>query len=278
MAIAQWAQDVYSLSVTPDLINRKVLTGAEGASYFGKAYAFVPLGIHASTVMAVAVDRCAATKYAAGRLRQDAGSMKNAPDLFLRLMSEHAARNLWIRTSSFMAKDFVAESAAKLTDLAGGGNALEDETSYLFAHYTLGGGDEDSWLLEGDESPPEVYLAFRVSDIQKVVRQLQSGSVVHVQAEQDGRDTLRKRVRGSTVVLDAVLHSVSMTIGECSRLEVGQIIALPDVKMNKLDLCAETVNGSLPISQGELGAWKGQRALKLHAPVPEDVIKEIAEI
>ena len=111
-----------------------------------------------------------------------------------------------------------------------------------------------------------------------MVRQLQSGSVVHVQAEQDGRDTLRKRVRGSTVVLDAVLHSVSMTIGECSRLEVGQIIALPEVKMNKLDLCAETVNGSLPISQGELGAWKGQRALKLHAPVPEDVIKEIAEI
>ncbi|KCZ52203.1 hypothetical protein HY3_09435 [Hyphomonas pacifica] len=205
--------------------------------------------------------------------------MKNAPDLFLRLMSEHAARNLWASASTCMSKDFVAAGSAKLTDLIAGSHALEDETSYLFTHYMLGGsGDEDSWLLEGDESLPEVYLAFLLSDIQKLVRRLHKESLPHPQSGQDGRETLRKRVRGSTVVLDAVLHSIPMTIGECSRLEVGQIITLPEVKMNKLDLCAETVNGSLPISQGELGAWQGLRALKLHAPVPEDIIKEIAEI
>jgi hypothetical protein len=48
--------------------------------------------------------------------------------------------------------------------------------------------------------------------------------------------------------------------------------------MDKLVLSADTVSGSLPISQGELGAWKGFRALKLRSPVPEDVIREIAEI
>ena len=69
-----------------------------------------------------------------------------------------------------------------------------------------------------------------------------------------------------------------LTLGACSRLEVGQVLELPGTESGQLSLYAETMNGNVAISQGELGVWKGHRALKLSEPLLDSFIKEIAGI
>lgn len=277
-AISQWAQDVYGMAVVPVIASQKVLTGSEPAGAFEEFYAFVSVSEPTGPVMAVAINTAGARKYAATRLRQDAGSLKNAPDLFLRLMSEHAARALWSRVQSATSNEVPATSL-HLADFSASGQVSGSDATHLCLRYLLGGdGGEDSWLIEGDEDAPEIQLLLKMEDVKQIVRRFQEAAEVHDTPDMSGRDVLRERVRSTTVVLDAVLDSMSMTIGECSRLEVGQVVPLPGARMDKLVLSAGTVSGSLPISRGELGAWKGFRALKLSAPVPEHVIKEIADI
>jgi flagellar motor switch protein FliM len=69
-----------------------------------------------------------------------------------------------------------------------------------------------------------------------------------------------------------------MTIGQCSRLEVGQVIALPDVDTASVSLRAETVNGAVDIGKCEMGVWKQQRALKLKTPILEPFTRELARL
>ena len=277
-AIGHWAKDVYGLTIIPSISSQKVLTGSQPAQSFEGSYAFVSVSEAVGPVVAVAINSMGARKYAATRLRQDASTLKSAPDLFLRLMSEHAARGLWSRVVASATQQATA-SPPHLADFSASGDTFSQDITYLSVVYTLGGdGGEDSWLMEGGDDAPEIQLVLKMDDVKKLVRTLQERVEPKTAPDETGRDVLRERVRSTTVVLDAVLESMSMTIGECSQLEVGQVITLPNAKMDKLVLSADTVSGSLPISQGELGAWKGFRALKLRSPVPEDVIREIAEI
>ena len=78
--------------------------------------------------------------------------------------------------------------------------------------------------------------------------------------------------------LDGVLERLTLSIGECSRFEVGQLIALPDVDTTRVSLQAETVNGSVDIGQCEMGVWKRQRALKLKTPILEPFTRELAKL
>ena len=278
-AIAQWAQDVYGLAAMPEVSERKALTGTEIEHVFGDDFAFVDIEHSSGAVVALALNAAGAQKYAASRLRQDANNLKNAPELFLRLMSEHAARALWGRMSAVMSGSEPSDVPLRLKDYTGSEEAFDPDGSYLSLLFTLGDTEgEDSWLIESGGDSPGVRLILKMSEVKKLARSLQASTVQTVSEDAGGRQVLRERVRNTTVVLDAVLDSMSMTIGECSRLEVGQVISLPEAKMDRLMLSADTVSGSLPISHGELGTWKGFRALKLRSPVPEHVIREIMEI
>lgn len=278
-SVGQWAHEVYGVAGDPHLQSRKVLADKGLETAFGESFAFILPGQSAGALAAVSINAPGARKYAATRLRQDVASLKHAPELFLRLMSEHAARALWKRVSLTFSKDAAQAAPLQLVEFNATADALENETGYLCLTYTLGGdGGEDSWLIEGGGDAPEVQLLVKMQDVKSAVRTLQTKAEKTVTSDSGGHDVLRKRVRDTAVVLDAVLDTLPMTIGACSRLEIGQVIALPGAKMDRLHLSAGTVSGSLPISQGELGAWKGFRALKLRTPVPEDVIREIAEI
>jgi flagellar motor switch/type III secretory pathway protein FliN len=79
------------------------------------------------------------------------------------------------------------------------------------------------------------------------------------------------------MTLDAVLERLSLTIGECAKLEIGTVLPLSGAVAGKLSLTAETINGSVDIGSGELGVWKRQRALKLSTPVSVSFVQEIAE-
>jgi flagellar motor switch protein FliM len=97
-------------------------------------------------------------------------------------------------------------------------------------------------------------------------------------ASSKGRGALRESVRSSMITIEGVLDRLTMTIGECSRLEVGQILALPEVDTANVSLRAETVNGTVDIGLCEMGVWKHQRALKLKTPILEPFTRELAKL
>jgi flagellar motor switch protein FliM len=80
------------------------------------------------------------------------------------------------------------------------------------------------------------------------------------------------------ITLNCVLDRLSLTIGDCSRFEVGQVLSLPDVNTARVSLQAETVNGSVEIGHCEMGVWKRQRALKLTTPILEPFTRELAKL
>jgi putative acetyltransferase len=93
-----------------------------------------------------------------------------------------------------------------------------------------------------------------------------------------GSETLRASVKSSMITVDGVLHRLSLTIGQCSRFEVGQLIELPEVDTTRVSLRAETVNGHADIGLCEMGVWKNQRALKLTTPIHEPFTRELANL
>ncbi|MDP3459142.1 MAG: FliM/FliN family flagellar motor switch protein, partial [Hyphomonas sp.] len=97
-------------------------------------------------------------------------------------------------------------------------------------------------------------------------------------ASSQGRGALRESVKSSMITIEGVLDRIPMTIGECSRLEIGQIIVLPDVDTARVSLQAETVNGTVDIGHCEMGVWKRQRALKLKTPILEPFARELAKL
>jgi flagellar motor switch protein FliM len=97
------------------------------------------------------------------------------------------------------------------------------------------------------------------------------------QARHHSRKSLSDSVLASTTTLDAVLDRLSLTIGECAKLEVGTVLPLSGADAGKLSLSADTLNGCVDIGSGELGVWKRQRALKLTTPISENFAQEIVD-
>ena len=273
-AVTAWGGEAFSVELMPEVIQRRVLSNGAALTSISERYAFVAAEPTEGGLYAIALDRSGAAKYAASRLHQETSSLSEVSDLFLKLMVEQPARDLWKAVSDVL--DRSPSEAVALSNVAGQPDTAEpNETCLLVGLRLAGGGNEDGWLLEGEIEAPEVWLVLRQSRVLEFVHKATHRGAGSSSAK---HDTLRKRVRESMISLEAVLDRLPMTIGECSRLEVGQVLALPDADTGKLSLCAETVEGSLEVTHGELGGSKGHRALKLHAPVPEHVVQEIAEI
>ncbi len=96
----------------------------------------------------------------------------------------------------------------------------------------------------------------------------------------DDPDTLKRLqsiIHGTPVPLNVVLEQLPMTIGECSRIEVGAEFALPGVSLSALKLFAETSNGDVEIATGALGVWKQFRAIKLNQSVDKNFVMTIGD-
>ena len=78
------------------------------------------------------------------------------------------------------------------------------------------------------------------------------------------------------VTLMAVLDHNPMSVAECARLEVGQVLPLPGVSLNELTVAARTDHGTIPVATGALGVMKQFKAVKLMSDPPEEFIAGLA--
>jgi flagellar motor switch/type III secretory pathway protein FliN len=261
-----WASKTYGSLPDITLTGRRVVNGVDAQHMLEHEVTFYFAAESSPGLAGIAIDTAGAVRNAATRMNQDVASITDASPLFLKLLAEQAGADLWREVSASLMQ--AGKGAASLTDPVGAAGRFDAANRYLQIEFQL--------RVEGENS--HVWFFFPFDFMQEFARKsLRAAADQKAQARHHSQKTLSDSVRASTMTLDAVLERLSLTIGECAKLEIGAVLPLSGADAGKLSLTAETINGSVDIGSGELGVWKRQRALKLSTPIAVSFMQEIAE-
>lgn len=83
-------------------------------------------------------------------------------------------------------------------------------------------------------------------------------------AQTDEAPSLPPRLGPCHVEVRAVGDRVSLSVADCTRLEIGQVVALPGLRFDQLDLDVEMGDGPVRLTDAALGADKGRKAVRLN--------------
>ena len=262
-----WAADTYGVVPETRLASRRAVNGREVQQTLESEIAFYFSADASPGIGGMAIDMAGAIRNAAARMNQDVASITDASPLFLKLLAEQAGVSLWRRIAGVLNTSAAAPSP--LAEPAAAVGRFDANSRYILVEYRLQLGEETS----------RVWYAFPFDFMLKHAREsLRLAADRKAQARHHSQKTLSDSVLASTLTLDAVLERLSLTIGECSTLEVGTVLPLSGADAGKLSLSADTINGSVDIGSGELGVWKKQRAVRLNTPISESFAREIADL
>ena len=248
---------------------RRVSAGNVTSYYMESLLSFVFNGKFSPGLCAISIDEAGAEFNAAQRLQQDGGGLDGVSPLFKKLLFETPAIALWRSIASGFEDHTVLGSHAPLAELSQAAGGFEPAHRYLMVGFTC----------SRDGMQARLWITFNLDYVVRLAAiQAQHAATQRQAASSKGRGALRESVRSSMITIDGVLDRFTMTIGECSRLEIGQILALPEVDTANVSLRAETVNGTVDIGHCEMGVWKKQRALKLKTPILEPFTRELAKL
>ncbi len=262
-----WALETFGTETDPQIDTRQIISGETVRNLLDSQFSFMFASDLSPGLCAIAIDSHGGDQIATSRLQQDTGSMTEASPLFLKLLCETPAISLWQHLAGWLIGHQPDPDQTPLSDAGSAPEQLDPDSRYLQADL--------QFTLEGQKI--QIWLIFDLDYVQKHAREYLCYTGDHRGTERSqSRNALRDSIRSSTLTLDVVLERLSLTIGDCSRLEIGQILELPGVNPGHLSLSAETVNDNLDIGHGEMGVWKQQRALKLNTPILEGFAREIA--
>jgi len=108
--------------------------------------------------------------------------------------------------------------------------------------------------------------------------QMKRGSKVDIVSEtldfDETAETLTRHIDKSVTSLRAVLESCEMTVADCTRLSIGQVIPLPGVSLQILSIEADITDNRVCIAKGALCIHKTRRAVQLVEDVSPIFIDE----
>ncbi|MDB2438727.1 hypothetical protein N9W89_08440 [Hellea sp.] len=84
-----------------------------------------------------------------------------------------------------------------------------------------------------------------------------------IDPENPWTDHMRQSLDTAVVPVRAVVETCRMTVADCTRFEIGQVIELPGVSLQSIGLETEMVEGSVNFGSAALGIYKSHRAVKL---------------
>lgn len=84
---------------------------------------------------------------------------------------------------------------------------------------------------------------------------------------------LRRNVLGIEIPLSVVLDRLMTSVGDLSRLQVGQVIDLDPNSLTALEIAAATSAGPANIARGRLGSWQSRKAVKLTTDIDQDFVR-----
>lgn len=262
----EWAADTYGIQPDITLASRRTVSGVEARKTLDQEAGFFFSANLSPGLAGLALDSAGAVRNAAVRMDQDVDSLADASPLFLKLLAEQAGLDLAQSVSAGLFR--IEQGVASTADPAGAAGSFNAANRYLLIEYKL----------QLNEDVTRVWFAFAFDYLQKfIASSLRDAADNKAQARHHSRKSLSDSVLASTTTLDAVLDRLSLTIGECAKLEVGTVLPLSGADAGKLSLSADTLNGCVDIGSGELGVWKRQRALKLTTPISENFAQEIVD-
>lgn len=93
------------------------------------------------------------------------------------------------------------------------------------------------------------------------------------ETDADWRRRMRMALLHTQLPLAAVLGRTETSVGELSRLKVGQFFALRPDALDAIELTAQTSLGPAVIARARLGAMEAHKAVKLTTPIDPDFIR-----
>jgi len=89
---------------------------------------------------------------------------------------------------------------------------------------------------------------------------------------------MRTMVMDSTQMLEVVIEDITMSIADCTRLQLGQIITLPGASHTRLNINARSMRGMQVIATSTLGIYKTNKAVKLLDDIDPVFLAGIADV
>ncbi|MFQ5562712.1 MAG: FliM/FliN family flagellar motor switch protein [Parvularculaceae bacterium] len=83
---------------------------------------------------------------------------------------------------------------------------------------------------------------------------------------------LRRNILNCELPLPIVLYRFATSVGDLSRLKVGQIVDLDPNALQSLEVTAMTNSGAISIANGRLGAYRKRKAVKLTTDIDKSFI------
>ena len=265
----EWGASAFKKFETLTMGPHRAVGGERALELINQHVGFCFSGFQSPGLVAIAFDLEAAAQNGAARMGQDAESLKSGSPLFLRLLLEETVSQIWARMSRDLPDhdEFAAETVIATEAMAAG--AFEADVQYVLVPFELGIGGRTAkiWIIMALN-----YLRDHAKD------RIQRARENTGQQDESVRKVLRESVRTTHVVLDVVLDRMTLTLGDCSRLEVGQMVPLLDANPGQISLSAKTVKGDLEVGHGSMGVFKRHRALKLETAVPPRLVNELADL
>lgn len=129
---------------------------------------------------------------------------------------------------------------------------------------------------EAKEPADDLVLNFSLTLPQSAMLHIASTSVSA--APESGLDEpgpwaehIYQSLKTATVPIRAVVESCKMTVADCTRLEVDDVIALPGASLQAVSLQTDMAEGPVNIGMASLGIYKSNWALKLSADLNEEI-------
>lgn len=150
-----------------------------------------------------------------------------------------------------------------------GSEAAEDDTGVE----TEEGGMAD---VEAGESTASNDLVFKMILPQSRLNQLMSklsnaaASSTEGVADNPWAKHMYQSLENAKVQIKAVVESREMTVADCTRLQIGDVIDLPGVSLQSIGLETDMSDGPVNIATAALGIYKLNRAVKLTSDLDTD--------
>lgn len=264
--VSAWADEAMDGTVPEEPDVRRMYNGGGLLEILEHQTTFFFHSMYSPGICAIATNEAGAARVVAKRLGQDFESAQETSALFMKLMFEAPAVSLWRGAARLLEGHDADTGASPLSDPTQAAGHVQADARYLAVAYRI--------MPAALQS--QIWIIFDLEFIMSCAHGAQRHAAEHRRLSTS--KVLRESALRSSINVEAVLDKISMTIGECSRLEVGDLIPLPDTDPGSVRLNAETVNGQIEIGQCEMGVWKRQRALKLKQPVLEPFTQEVAKM
>lgn len=268
-AFGAWSLEAFGVEMRPVFETRRVISGKAALELLSDTVSFKFPSDGGSGLAAIMLDTSCVNQYASKRLNEPAESIGSSSKLLLKLVCEELAVALRKGVSASFEKLYESTVPGPTESILTVAGQFGSTTRYLLI----------TARIQLQPEPISVSLVFLLDHLQQYAREMDTAAADRAaRAQRQTPDALRLSVRKSSVSIDAVLDRLPMSIGECSRLSVGQILPLPGAALDRLSISAETVSGDMNIGRGEMGVLKHNRAVKLESAILPGFVRNIAEL